>query len=61
MMYNHDMMHCAQHECCKRDICYRYWLGKAVKETTYRYATFYCPRYSVTDGCLHYLSIEKFK
>ena len=58
MNYNHDMMHCAQHKCCKKDICYRYWLGKVVKNTTFRYATFYVPRCPVTDGCLHYLPDE---
>ena len=26
--YQHDMMHCSQEQCPKKDKCYRYWLGQ---------------------------------
>ena len=60
MNYFHDMMHCSQNTCKKKDKCYRYWLGKELKNTDYRYASFYYPEEAVTDGCEHFLNIKEW-
>lgn len=58
MRYTHDMMHCSQEECKKKDTCYRYWLGQSFKNSGWRYASFYYPHEPVTEGCEHYINIE---
>ena len=55
MTYNHDMMHCSQDTCSKKDTCYRYWLGQEGKNSGYRYASFYHPDEPVTEGCEYYI------
>lgn len=54
--YNHDMMHCHQEQCAKKDQCYRFWLGQNARGT----ATFYHPEKSVTDGCEYYINKDYF-
>ena len=41
--YQHDMMHCNQGSCPKKDSCYRYWLGQEIKNTDWVYASYYNP------------------
>ena len=55
MHYNHDMMHCSQDSCKKKDKCYRYWLGKNLKYSGWRYASFYYPNEQVDDGCEYFI------
>lgn len=57
--YQHDMMHCSQRECKRRDTCYRYWLGEHIKESGFRCASYYYPQEPVIDGCEHYLTMEE--
>ena len=58
MTYNHDMLHCSQHTCNKRDTCYRYWLGQELKNSGYMYASFYYPKKPIKNGCEHYIKNE---
>ena len=58
--YNHDMLHCSQERCKLRDKCYRYWLGKEIKNTSFKYASFYYPEQPVTDGCEYFCKLENY-
>lgn len=58
--YNHDMMHCVQDKCKKKDLCYRYWLGQEIKNTDFQYASFFYPEEPVTDGCEYYVNKDYF-
>lgn len=58
--YNHDMLHCAQHTCTRRGLCYRYWLGENFRNTGFALASYYRPKEAVKDGCEFYLDIEKY-
>ena len=55
--YSHDMLHCNQEQCAKKDQCYRYWLGQNARGT----ATFYHPEKPVTDGCEFFIKKEYFQ
>lgn len=59
--YQHDMMHCTQDQCKLKDQCYRYWLGKEIKNTDFQYASFYRPEIPVTDGCSYFVKSEYFE
>lgn len=61
MMYQHDMLHCAQHKCKKKDQCYRYWLGKEIKYSGFQYASYFHPEEPVTDGCEYFLNIKNYQ
>ena len=55
--YNHDMMHCSQEQCDKKDQCYRYWLGQNLIENGFRYASFYYPEPNKDlRNCIYYLN-----
>ena len=56
--YNHDMMHCSQEQCKKKDQCYRYWLGKNFKEHDFQYASFFYPEKPVNEGCEYFIKTE---
>ena len=43
MIYQHDMLHCSQDNCPKREQCYRFFLGQDFKNHGYQYASFYMP------------------
>ena len=58
--YQHDMMHCSQDKCKKKDQCYRYWLGQEIKNPDHQYASFYHPEEPVTDGCIYFIKKEYF-
>ena len=58
--YDHNMMHCAQDQCKKKDQCYRYWLGQEIKNTNWPYASYYLPDNPVTDGCEFYINKDYF-
>ena len=58
--YNHDMMHCSQDSCKMKDQCYRYWLGKEMKNTDFQYASFYYPEKPVTERCENFISIKNY-
>ena len=60
LIYNHDMMHCSQEQCQKKDQCYRYWLGQELKNTDFQYASFYYPEKPVTEGCVYFIKKEYF-
>ena len=53
-LYTNDMMHCTQHQCKKRNQCYRYWLGKHARGIV----TVFHPQEPVTDGCEHFNDIK---
>jgi len=55
MNYNHDMMHCSQHTCSKKDTCYRYWLGQEFKNRDYLFASFFHPEEPIEEGCEYYI------
>ena len=59
-IYNHDMMHCHQEQCKKKDQCYRYWLGQEIKNTDFQYASCYHPGQPVTEGCKYFIKKEYF-
>ena len=58
--YNHDMLHCSQKQCKKKDKCYRYWLGENLKKSGFRYASFYYPQEPVTEGCEYFVDIKNY-
>ena len=58
--YFHDMTHCSQDKCKKKDQCYRYWLGQEIRNTDYQYASFFYPEEPVTDGCVYYINKDYF-
>lgn len=58
--YNHDMLHCSQEQCEKKDQCYRYWLGKEGVNHGFQYASFYHPEKPVTEGCEYYVNKDYF-
>ena len=60
--YQHDMMHCSQKECKLKDTCYRYWLGKELKNHDYQYASFYMPqnKEAIGDKCVYYIKKEYY-
>lgn len=58
--YNWDMMHCYQAQCAKRVTCYRSFLGQEAKNLYNRYASVYCPKETVINGCNFYLDIEDY-
>jgi len=58
--YNHDMLHCAQHACVKKNKCYRYWLGENIKLTGFTLASYFYPKALVVDGCEHFLDIKNY-
>lgn len=59
--YCHDYMHCSQDSCKKKDQCYRYWLGKEIKNSGFQYASFFYPEKPVTDGCVYYIDKNYFE
>lgn len=61
IQYNHDMMHCLQHQCERREECYRYWLGKEAPKRGTLYASTYNPEQPVTDGCVYFIKSTYFK
>ena len=58
--YQHDMMHCNQSRCEKKDQCYRYWLAQEIKNTEYQYASAYAPdpEEELGDKCELFLDLE---
>ena len=58
--YNHDMFHCAQYTCAKKDKCYRYWLGKHLIKSPWNTASFYRPKTPITNGCEYFLNKRKY-
>ena len=60
MMYNHDMTHCSQKECVKRNECYRYWLGTEMKKQGFKFASWFCPKQTIIDGCKYFLNIKDY-
>ena len=52
--YNGDMMHCNEHQCKKKDQCYRYWLGQHATGLV----SMYKPKEPVTDGCNFYINVK---
>ena len=58
--YQHDMMHCAQEQCKKKDQCYRFWLGQNEKYSAEPYASFYHPEKPVNEGCEFFIKKEYF-
>ena len=59
--YQHDMMHCSQEECKLKNTCYRYWLGKELKNHDYQYASFYMPQNKEDiENCVFFIKKEYF-
>lgn len=58
--YNNDMLHCAQHTCTMRGLCYRYWLGENFRNTSFAFASYFRPKESVVDGCEHFLDKKNY-
>lgn len=58
--YNHDMIHCSQYTCAKKNKCYRYWLGENIKNTGFTLASYFYPKVPVVDGCKHFLDIRNY-
>ncbi len=58
--YQHDMLHCSQQQCKKKDQCYRYWLGQGFKRAGFDYASFFYPQEPVTDGYEYFLNIKDY-
>ena len=52
------MTHCSQKECVRRNECYRYWLGKEMKKQGFQYASWFCPKQKVTEGCKYFIKIK---
>ena len=44
----------------KKDKCYRYWLGKEIKNSGFQYASFYYPEKPVTEGCSYFIDKKLF-
>lgn len=59
-IYTHDMMHCSQRTCTKKDSCYRYWLGQEYNNHGWDFASFYYPQKPVKNGCDNYLNIKDY-
>lgn len=61
MHYQHDMMHCSQDQCQRKDQCYRYWLGKEIKNAGYQYASFFYPQKPITDNkCKYFINKKNY-
>lgn len=61
-LYNHDMCHCNQDKCSKKDECYRYWLGIDLKNHNFQYATFYMPKNEQDlNDCKFFIDKEYYK
>lgn len=58
--YNNDMLHCAQHTCARRGLCYRYWLGENIKNTGFTLASYIRPKAPVEDGCEYFLDKKNY-
>ncbi len=59
--YQHDMLHCSQKECERKDTCYRYWLGTELKNSGFQYASFYMPLdKKEMESCNHYLNLKNY-
>lgn len=60
--YFHDFAHCSQERCTKKDKCYRYWLGKEIRNTQHRLASYYCPspKKILGDKCDMFLDIKNY-
>lgn len=59
--YQHDMMHCSQKQCAKKDDCYRYWLGNNFQRFGFRYCSFYLPDPEDNlDDCKYYIDINPY-
>lgn len=56
--YNHDIMHCAQHNCKKKDQCYRYWLGQEIQ---FGNANYYIPEKPIEEDCVFFIKREYFE
>lgn len=52
--YNHDMLHCSQEQCPKKDKCYRYWL---YQQPVDELVSVYMPE-KVDENCEFYLDIK---
>ena len=61
-IYQNDMVHCSQERCTKKDKCYRYWLGKEIKNTQHRLASYYypSPKKILGDKCDMFLDIKDY-
>ena len=60
--YSHDYTHCHQTRCTLKDKCYRFWLGLEIKNTDYKYASFYIPSADkeLDDKCEIFLDIKNY-
>lgn len=58
--YQHDMLHCKQLNCNKKDTCYRYWLGQNCVKHGYQYCFAFMPKEPIIDGCDLFLDIKNY-
>ncbi len=60
--YQHDMMHCNQSRCSRKEYCYRFWLAMHIKESGFRYASFYmpAPTEQLGDKCQYFINIKDY-
>ena len=58
--YNHDMLHCNQEDCKKKDKCYRYWLGQECKKYD-NVVCMYYPSKPIKGGCSYFVNKEYFE
>ena len=60
--YQHDMTHCNQERCTLKDKCYRFRLGKEIRKTSHRFASYYypSPKKILGDKCEMFLDIKNY-
>lgn len=63
--YHHDLLHCFQEQCKLKDQCYRFWLGKEIRNTDFQYAYFYSPnlmppKEEELDNCEYFIDLKDY-
>jgi hypothetical protein len=59
--YQHDMMHCSQEQCPKKNKCYRYWLAlNAASHGFTTYSAYLPDEHDVLANCRYYLNIKDY-
>ena len=62
MIYQHDMLHCSQDNCPKKEQCYRFFLGQDFKNHEYQYASFYMPSKDKNlNECEHFINKKEYE
>lgn len=56
---NHDIAHCENSDCVKKDSCYRYQAHLEAKVYKLEYVPYFLPEATDTDNCEYYWNINR--